>query len=267
MGDKKFLAYNSNNDLQKFLKETALTYVNFRYNSTYELEVCNDLVSIYKSLNEKVSRVDYCCFYIEEESEFEIYKQIKKEFPNLPVLLFAYVKLDHSIFFRPGLFPESLINVDIDPETNAKNITDKEMAIANLKEFLDSYQPDELNDHRKSILSKPDRSKIFLISGEEIISVESVKKSGNRLQKILTTRGVFFCKQSISEIEENFATMLYRCKRDALINKSLIVGCNVNNWEIELSSGDCSYTVKASRDKFNQIRDAYEVFFKNAIAC
>ena len=83
MGDKKFIAYNSNNNLQKFLKETALTYVNFRYNSTYELEVCNDLVSIYKSLNEKVSRVDYCCFYIEEESEFEIYKQIKKEFPNL----------------------------------------------------------------------------------------------------------------------------------------------------------------------------------------
>ena len=267
MGDKKFLAYTRDNDLKKFLEKIALPYVSFRYNSKYDLEICSDILGIYKTLSSPSVRVDYCSFYMEDEKEFEIYKQLKKDFPDLPVLLFAYSKLDHSLFFRPGLFPELLIEVDMDMETEAKEISDMEIAMPNIKEYLDSYQPDELSDHRKSIQSKLDRNNIAIISGEEIISIESVKETGKRIQKILTTRGEYFCSLSISEIEEIFATMLYRCRRDALINKNLIVGYNVNNLEIELCSGDNRYTVKASRDKFNQVRDAYKVFFQNAAAC
>ena len=267
MGDKKFLVYTRDNDLQKFLEKIALPYVSFRYNSEYDLEIYNNISGIYKSLNSPASRVDYCSFYMEDEREFELYKQIKIDFPNLPILLFAYSKLDHSLFFRPGLFPELLITVDMNEETEAKEISDMEIAIPNIKEFLDSYQPDQRRDQCKSIQSRLDRNNIVIISGEEIISIESVKASGNRMQKILTTRGEYFCRLSISEIEEIFATMLYRCRRDALINKSLIVGYNINNLEIELCSGAYSYTVKASRDKFNQVRDAYKEFFKNIASC
>ena len=267
MGKNKILLYTRDHDLQKILKKIALPYVSFRYNSTYELEVCNNMLGIYKSLNEPTTRVDYCCFYLEDEKELEIYKNIKKDFPHLPMLLFAYSKIDHNLFFRPGLFPELLVTIDIDSKTALKEIIDIEIAMNNIKEYLDSYQPDELKDHRKSIQSKLDRNNITLISGEEIISIETDKSSGKRLQKILTTRGEYFSSLSISEIEKIFATMLYRCRRDALINKSLIVGYNINNLEVQLSSGNYEYTVKASRDKLNEIQSACDVFLKNAMAC
>ena len=79
MGKNKILLYTRDHDLQKILKKIALPYVSFRYNSTYELEVCNNMLGIYKSLNEPTTRVDYCCFYLEDEKELEIYKNIKDE--------------------------------------------------------------------------------------------------------------------------------------------------------------------------------------------
>lgn len=265
MGVNKFLLYDRNEALKNFLEKIALPYISFRYNSTYELVVCDDYKSMSKNLERVDTRVDYCCFHMQDESELEIYTRLKKNYVGLPILLWAYSNINQNLYFRPGLIPEELILSDQKDYTKIEEQSDIEETLFNIKEYLDNYQPDEIEDNHKSIQSKPQKNQICFINGEEIISVESDNSSGKSFQWIKTTRGNYPCKLSISDIEKIYSTILFRCSRNALINKRLITGYNETNREIVLNGGEIEYPIKASREKFKQVINAYKLFYKDRL--
>lgn len=263
MRDNKFLLYGKNDALKTFLEEKAIPYLNFRYNTNYELLVCSNYKSVFKNLDSEESRIDFLCFHLTNQKEMNIYTKIKKEYSELPVLLCAYSKVDQDLYFRPGLFPEELVTSNKKSYSSVEEIEETELALSNIKEYLDYKQPDEIEDYRKSIQSKPQGSMTYFINGEEIICIESVLLSGKSYQKVKTTRGEYISKQSISSLEKIYSTMLYRCRRDALIKKDLITGYDSSNNEVILTSGEDVYQIKVSRDKFKEIMEAYKVFFKD----
>ncbi|MCR5771097.1 MAG: LytTR family transcriptional regulator DNA-binding domain-containing protein [Butyrivibrio sp.] len=260
MGVNKVIVYDPEKDMTGFIKNNVLPYIKFRYNSKYELIMCDNYTSISRNLESIDNRVDFCCFYMHDESELEIYSRIKKEYINLPILLCTYSKIDHNLFFKPGLIPEEYITIEKEVISEEEKMNDLEEALNNIREYLDNYQPDHIQEKKKSIQGRNDENDIFFIKGEEIISVESDTSSGQALQKIRTIRGEYPCKLSIAEIEKTYSTILFRCNRDVLINKSMIAGYNCSNYEILLNTGDDEYKIKASKEKFNQVLHAYKVF-------
>lgn len=266
MRGKKLLLYDRDIELKKFLEKKALPYIRFRYNSTYELKVCNNLSSVTANLESSDSRVDFCCFHMHDESEIEIYSRIKRQYIDLPILLFAYSKIDQNLFFRPGLIPEEFVTTGDVEDEKARTLMQIEESLDHIKDYLDRNQPDEIQDQQKCIQTKTDADTIAFINGEEIISVEREIVNGQSKQWIRTKRGIYPCKQTLSDLEKIYSTILFRCRRDALINKTLIRGYNKDNFEILLDAGSDYYTIKASSDKYSQIESAYNLFCKECEA-
>ena len=98
-----------------------------------------------------------------------------------------------------------------------RTITQIEEALYNVKDYLDRNQPDELQEQKKCIRIKSDADTISFISGQDIISIESENIAGKRIQWIKTIRGIYPCKISLSELEKIYSTILFRCRRDALV--------------------------------------------------
>ena len=266
MRGKKFLLYDRDKRLINFLEKIALPYIRFRYNSTYKLEVCDSLRSVKDNLESIDYRVDFCCFHMQDESDIEIYSDIKKQYINLPILLCAYSKIDQNLFFRPGLFPEELITTGDVDEEKTRTIIQIEEALYNIKDYLDRNQPDELQEQKKCIRIKSDADTISFINGQDIISIESENIAGKKIQWIKTIRGIYPCKISLSELEKIYSTILFRCRRDALVNKSMIRGFNEQTLDIILETENKYYTMRASNAKYRQIKEAYNLFCKKCEA-
>jgi DNA-binding LytR/AlgR family response regulator len=86
------------------------------------------------------------------------------------------------------------------------------------------------------------------------------------MQWIKTIRGIYPCKISLSELEKIYSTILFRCRRDALVNKSMIRGFNEQTLDIILETENKYYTMRASNAKYRLIKEAYNLFCKECEA-